>query len=94
MSEKQLITPKDLADAFEMKVIELSRFTGYSKQALYQMLDGTNGCCSSRMLATIGLLELKSKEMLLSDLREAMEKAEKRKNVLVSLKDCLGLTEY
>lgn len=46
MSEKRLITPKDLADAFEMKVIELSRFTGYSKQALYQMLDGTNGCYS------------------------------------------------
>ena len=34
-----------------------------------------------------------NERLLLSDLREAMEKAEKRKNVLGSLKDCLGLTE-
>lgn len=82
-----------LADAFRMKVLDFAKFTGYSKQALYQMLDGTNGCCSTRMLATVNLLELKSKEILEADIKEAEKRAEQRKYALDNLKEQLKIVK-
>lgn len=93
MKEKQSITPKELADAFDMKVLDLARFTGYSKQGLYQILDGTNGVCSNRMFSTIKLLEMQSKEMLQKDIEMAQKKARAREHAIFSLKEALGIPQ-
>ena len=90
---EQSITPKELANAFDMKVLDFARMTGYSKQAIYQMLKKSNGVCIPRLLSTIHLLEYQSKEMYEKDIKKADESKEKREYALQCLKEYLGVEE-
>ena len=74
---EQSITPKELANAFDMKVLEFSRMTGYSRQAIYQMLEKSNGVCTPRLLSVIHLLEYQSKEIYEKDIKKQMKEKER-----------------
>lgn len=88
---EQSITPKELANAFDMKVLDFARMTGYSKQAIYQILEKSNGVCTPRLLSTIHLLEYQSKEMYQKDIDRAKESQKKREYALQCLKEYLGI---
>ena len=93
MAERQSTTPKELADAFDMKVLDFARMTGYSKQGIYQMLKKSNGVCTPRLLSTIHLLELHSEKMYEKDIEKACERKRKREYALKCLKEYLGGVE-
>ena len=88
---EQATTPKERANAFDMKVLDFARMTGYSKQGIYQMLEKSNGVCIPRLLSTIHLLEYQSKEMYEKDIKKADESKEKREYALQCLKEYVGV---
>lgn len=91
--EKQTITPKELANAFDMKVLDFARMTGYSKQGIYQMLEKSNGVCTPRLSSTINLLELKSDKIYENDVEIALEKQRKREFAIKCLKEYLDISD-
>lgn len=67
----QKIDLKSVAKQFRMTICGFAKFLGYSKQALYQMNDGTNGICSPRYHAALKLMKFQSDQMYEDDLKEA-----------------------
>ncbi|MDE6619705.1 MAG: hypothetical protein K2K74_04280 [Lachnospiraceae bacterium] len=69
MAEK--IDLKALAKLFGMNVSELARFMGYTKQALYQLNDGTSGICTERYYKALKQLQFQNEKLYEDDLQEA-----------------------
>lgn len=93
MEEKQSITPKELASAFEMKVIDFAKMVGYSKQGIYQMLDRTNGINTPRFYSMIKLMEFESAKKKQEDIRAAENKEENRKYAIKCLREYFGIQD-
>lgn len=72
---KKKVNLKEVAVAFGMTITKFAEFLGYSKQALYQLNDGTNGICTSRYYSALRLLKFQSDKMY----EDALEKAERDK---------------
>ena len=81
---------KELAAAFGMKVNELADFLGYTRQALYQMNDGTNGVCTGRYHAALKLLTLQSDKLDEEDLKKAMELRKARERMIRQMGENVG----
>jgi hypothetical protein len=84
---------KLIADSFGMSVTAFAAFTGYSKQALYQALDGTNGVCTPRLKATIDYLKFTSNSIHEQDIAEARIKKNIRDKAVKELEQFLGVPD-
>lgn len=76
MAEK--IDLKALANSFGMKVSELATFMGYTKQALYQLNDGSGGICTNRYYAALKELRYRNQELYEADLQKAQARKQER----------------
>ena len=81
---------KELAAAFGMKINELADFLGYTRQALYQMNDGTNGVCTGRYRAALKTLKTESDKLYESDLEKAMELRQTRERMIQQMSENVG----
>ena len=87
MSKHVTITPKELAEAYGIKIKELSEMTEYSRQGLYLILSKKSVIPRPRLNLMVHLLEEKSQEIYEAELRQAFEKREKRLRALDILRD-------
>ena len=87
---KETVDLKELAAGFEMKVGELAEFLGYSKQALCQMNDGTNGVCTGRYYAALKLLVFQSDKLYEDDLKRALERKQSREKMVRRMCNSVG----
>lgn len=87
---KEKVDLKELAAGFDMKVGELAEFLGYSRQALYQMNDGTNGVCTGRYYAVLKLLAFQSDKLYEDDLKRALEKKQFRERMVRQMCNSVG----
>lgn len=78
---------KELAAMFRMKVNDLAKFMGYSRQALYQMNDGTNGICTDRYYASLKLLKFQSDKIYDADLEKALQQKQERERIIQRMCD-------
>ncbi len=83
MAEK--IDLRALAGSFGMKVSELATFMGYTKQALYQLNDGTGGICTDRYYAALKELQYKNQELYEADLQQAQARKQEREKHIQQL---------
>jgi hypothetical protein len=84
---------KEIAKTFGMSVTEFASFTGYSKQALYQMIDGDNGVCTPRLKATIDHLKFASESLHSQDIVEARIQKNNRDKAIKELEQFIGIPE-
>lgn len=84
---KEIIDLREIASAFKMKVGEFASFIGYSRQALYQMNDGTNGICTDRYYASLKLLKFQSDKMYKDDLEKAQRDKQEREKLIQQMCD-------
>ena len=84
---------KSIANTFGMSVTDFASFTGYSKQALYQALDGTNGVCTPRLRAAIDHLKFASESLHSQDIAEARIKKNNRDKAITELEQFIGIPE-
>jgi hypothetical protein len=84
---------KAIAGAFGMSVTDFVKFTGYSRQALYQALDGANGVCTPRLKATIDHLKFASESMHNQDISEARIQKNIRDKAIGELEKFLGIPD-
>lgn len=84
---KEIIDLREIASAFKMKVGEFASFLGYSRQALYQMNDGTNGICTDRYYASLKLLKFQSDKMYEDDLEKARRDKQERERLIKQMCD-------
>lgn len=80
MAEK--IDLRALADSFGMKVTELATFMGYTKQALYQLNNGTGGICTDRYYAALKELQYRNQELYDADLQQAQARKQEREKYI------------
>lgn len=78
---------KELADAFRMNISGVAKFLGYSKQALYQMNNGTSGICTRRYYSSLQLLKLQSDKLYQEDLERALEEKQTRERIIQQMCD-------
>ncbi len=83
MAEK--IDLRALAGSFGMKVSELATFMGYTKQALYQLNDGTGGICTDRYYAALKELQYRNQELYEADLQQAQARKQEREKHIQQL---------
>ncbi|MDE7478228.1 MAG: hypothetical protein K2M91_09815 [Lachnospiraceae bacterium] len=76
MAEK--IDLKALAESFGMKVSGLAAFMGYTKQALYQLNDGTSGICTSRYYAALKLLQSQNEKLYEADMQKKRRRGNRK----------------
>lgn len=76
---------KALAESFGMKVSELAAFMGYTKQALYQLNDGTSGICTERYYAALKQLQYKNQELYEADLQKAQARKQEREKHIMQM---------
>lgn len=69
------ITLKELSDSFDMKVLEFTKYTGYSQQTLYQILNKKKGRCPARIMKEAEARAEKRK-CVLDRLKEYLESAD------------------
>ncbi len=81
---------KELAAGFGMKVNELAGFLGYTRQALYQMNDGTNGICTGRYFVALEQLKRQSDMMYEADLERALEAKQTREHMIWQMGENVG----
>lgn len=88
MEEK--VNLKELASVFGMKVNELAEFLGYTRQALYQINDGTSGICTGRYHVALEQLKAQSDKLYESDLKKALEAKRARERMIWQMGENVG----
>lgn len=81
---------RELAAGFGMKVNELAEFLGYTRQALYQMNDGTNGVCTGRYHVALEQLKRQSDKLYEADLERALEAKQAREDMIWQMGENVG----
>ena len=87
---KEKIDLREIAYAFRMKIGEFASFLGYSRQALYQMNDGTNGICTARYYASLKLMQFQSDKMYEDELQKAQRDKQERERMIQPMCDNVG----
>lgn len=80
-----------IAKSFGMNVNELCEFTGYTRQALHQTLDGNNGIYGSRMHAVLKLLQYKSRDIFAEEMTAAETASREREKMIQDIAKKCGL---
>lgn len=81
----QKVDLKSVAKQFGMNISAFAQFVGYSKQALYQINDGTNGICTPRYHAALKLLKFQSDQIYQEELKEVKQKKIEREKAILQL---------
>ena len=88
MAEK--VDLKAMSMSFRMKVSELAKFLGYTRQALYQINDGTQGICTDRYHDTLKLLKFQSDQIYEDDLQKAIAAKQEREKYIQQMCNNVG----
>ena len=81
---------KEIAKQFNHTIDSFAKALGYSRQGLYQMLDGENKICTPRYYAAMKLLKHESDKMYEKDLKAADQRRIEREETIAEMCKSVG----